>query len=421
MPSSGFKLTIRLRDEDPGNHDDRLGTVVVRENLVHETLFRDHQEYNVKKTRGSIRSYILTYIASAVSKHISIHARLYLSIKVIGRTINQADRRVCTVGPRKYRHPSHFRSSTHSAISRCTSVLRLDWWSVHYSPLIGRLTGTSGPGVPDNSDPSKIVTTFQANKLQLGGPVPAELRHHFVAYRPFIGSLFARKGVRGRIAHFGLRRQHSMIYYYSRTTEYGVIDNLDTGTGHVDQLNRVGQTSAREVKEESIQAQLARRFLDMTQWGEGGRLYTYVINLDGEWHFTESGPEFAIDMLSKHSMHSKVAPEVAFSGEFFVQRLSQDTTGTEFSHDITVKKEFKGDRDKPQEETSNNVEHARGMDANSSAKPLARAHRNRDNGPSAMGALCPSASSEVSEHISDDPKHYELVIDNNSGTCRPSR
>lgn len=101
LPRSGFKLTIRLRDEDPGDHDDRLGTVLVRENCLHENLFRDHQEYNVKKTRGSVRSYILTYVASAVSKHISVHARLYLSIKVIGKTLNQADRRVYTVGPRR--------------------------------------------------------------------------------------------------------------------------------------------------------------------------------------------------------------------------------------------------------------------------------------------------------------------------------
>lgn len=102
IPSSGFKLTIRLRDEDPGDHDDRLGTVTVREHSVGADLFRDHQEYNVMKRRGSIRAYVMTYLASAVVKNISIHARLYMSIKVIGKTPNQEDRRVYTVGPRTF-------------------------------------------------------------------------------------------------------------------------------------------------------------------------------------------------------------------------------------------------------------------------------------------------------------------------------
>lgn len=101
IPKSGFKLRIRLQDEDPGDHDDRLGSVTVREQNIVESLHRDHQEYNVMKRRGSVRAYVLTYLASAVSKNISIHARLYMSIKVLGKTPNQGDRRVYTVGPRK--------------------------------------------------------------------------------------------------------------------------------------------------------------------------------------------------------------------------------------------------------------------------------------------------------------------------------
>jgi len=58
----------------------------------------------------------------------------------------------------------------------------------------------------------------------------------------------------------------------------------------------------------------------MTWHGEGERIYTYVITLDGEWRFCETGEEFAIDLLSKHSMHADLAKEVAFSGEFFVRR-----------------------------------------------------------------------------------------------------
>ena len=52
----------------------------------------------------------------------------------------------------------------------------------------------------------------------------------------------------------------------------------------------------------------------------GGRVYTYIITLQGEWRFTETGSEFSIQFLSKHSMHSDFSQEVACAGEFFVRR-----------------------------------------------------------------------------------------------------
>lgn len=101
IPTSGFKLVIRLRDEDPGDHDDRLGSLTIRESEINESLERNEQEYEIKKSRGSIQAYVLTYIGSAVSKKITTHPRLIASIKVIGRTPDQKDRRVYTVGPRE--------------------------------------------------------------------------------------------------------------------------------------------------------------------------------------------------------------------------------------------------------------------------------------------------------------------------------
>ena len=47
-------------------------------------------------------------------------------------------------------------------------------------------------------------------------------------------------------------------------------------------------------------------FLKMTHFDQGGRLFTYVLSLDGLLRFTETGEEFGIDLLSKHSMHSDV-------------------------------------------------------------------------------------------------------------------
>lgn len=48
------------------------------------------------------------------------------------------------------------------------------------------------------------------------------------------------------------------------------------------------------------------QFLDMVHYDTGGRLFTYVITLDGMFRFTETGKEFGIDLLSKHTMHSDV-------------------------------------------------------------------------------------------------------------------
>ena len=59
----------------------------------------------------------------------------------------------------------------------------------------------------------------------------------------------------------------------------------------------------------------------MVHYDEGGRIFTYVLTLDGLLRFTETGKEFGIDLLSKHTMHSDVNIYIACSGEFFVRRL----------------------------------------------------------------------------------------------------
>ncbi|KAG8735034.1 hypothetical protein FRC10_011074 [Ceratobasidium sp. 414] len=62
---------------------------------------------------------------------------------------------------------------------------------------------------------------------------------------------------------------------------------------------------------------LAAQFLRMIQYDAGHRLFTYVITLDAQWRFAETGDEFAIEMLSKHSMHAEAALYIAYSGEMF--------------------------------------------------------------------------------------------------------
>jgi len=93
--------------------------------------------------------------------------------------------------------------------------------------------------------------------------------------------MFEATGLRGRILHQVLHKQHQRVYIYDKETDYG---NFNDGPGD----------------------EMTKRFLDMVHYDEGGRIFTYVITLDGMFRFTETGKEFGIDLLSKHTMHSDV-------------------------------------------------------------------------------------------------------------------
>jgi len=146
------------------------------------------------------------------------------------------------------------------------------------------------------------------------------------------------------------------VYSYDKHTEYGIVDSTN------ESIKDIPPTPV-------ISKDMASTFLDMTSYGEGERIFTYVITLDAEWRFCETGEEFTIDLLSKHSMHADVAKEVAFSGEFFVRKK---------------------------------VVHHHHPEA----------QQNGDAGPS-----------ELTEPNGPAPnsKDYELVIDNDSGTYRPKK
>lgn len=108
--------------------------------------------------------------------------------------------------------------------------------------------------------------------------------------------MFNGKSLRGRILNRALHHQHARIYNYDRSTVYGSFS--------------------------SPCAEMTAKFLDLVHWDRGGRIFTYVLTLDGQWRFTETGKEFGIDLLSKHTMHSDVSIYIAFSGEFFIRRLT---------------------------------------------------------------------------------------------------
>lgn len=254
----------------------------------------------------------------------------------------------------------------------------------HFSPLIGLLisgAAANKPSAKGKHNKPLGASTFIANRLQLIGPIPECLRHRYVGYAPLIKSLFKKSGIRGKVLNYALHRQFHTLYGYDKGTVYGIagLGEIDTddscrneiqGEEHVNRYAaNPGDHGTTEVNDlyrhhaewrlEAHTEALSREFLRMTSYGTAGRLFTYVITLDSEWRFTETGEEFSIDLLSKHSMHADVAKEIAFSGEFFVRNLSN-------------RKQAEGGEDQL-------------------------------------------------ESVSDEPMDYELVIDNDSGTYRPKK
>ncbi|KAJ5032481.1 uncharacterized protein L3040_009085 [Drepanopeziza brunnea f. sp. 'multigermtubi'] len=320
VPSSGFRLKCRLYDEDPSDHDDRLGNVTVHVDRVGPDWqgIKDERFY-IEKRMGSKRAYLLRGCAAMLS-NVHVSGNLWLSAELVGES-EKPHGRMYTVG--------------------------LTSWVKHYSPMIGRIAGTKAPGSSEGSQeggPKTEKYDFQANEFQLEGPVPADLYHRFVEFKPFVKGMFSKAGLRGRVLNRALRHQHASVYNFSSTTEYGTV----------------------EPKSEEA----ALQFLKMVHYDEGGRIFTYVLTLDGLLRFTETGKEFGIDLLSKHTMHSDVNTYIAYSGEFFVRRLKKPEISAEA----------------PDQET----------------------HPAHDlpGGP-------PDSPPPQS------PRNYELVIDNDSGTYRP--
>ncbi|CRK42949.1 hypothetical protein BN1708_008932 [Verticillium longisporum] len=332
VPAAGFTLKCRIYDEDYPDSDDRLGNVTIKVNHVSEDwagIPPPGREFKAKKRMGSKRAYFFKAITSRFDPHVDMTPSLWVSMQVIGRS-NPPHAQMYTIGPSIY-----FK---------------------HFSPTIGRLTGTKvnkdnqddlrQEHSEEEPDPKKMQKyDFQSNEMHLSGPVPSELYHRYVEFRPSIALMFAGKGLRGRILNKALHKQHRRVYNFSPTTEAGTF---------------------APCSEEASQ-----QFLRLAHFDEGGRIFTYVLTLDGMFRFTETGSEFSIDMLSKHTMHSDVATYIACSGEFFIRRL-----------------------DRPS--------------ASSDPEPAENTHPAKDipGGP-------------PTEPPPDDPAYYQLIIDNDSGTYRP--
>jgi hypothetical protein len=166
--------------------------------------------------------------------------------------------------------------------------------------------------------------------------------------------MFTSHSLRGRILNRALHHQHARIYNFDSSTMNGIFWEPCT--------------------------ELTELFLNFVDHGHGGRIFTYVLTLDGQLRFTETGKEFGIDMLSKHTMHSDVSIYIAFSGEFFVRPKKKHHRLRESITSI------------------------------SSSRPRS----------SASGMEPGADDADETGRDEDDCLAYELIIDNDSGTYRPN-
>lgn len=388
VPAEGARLKCRIYDEDTADSDDRLGNVTI---AIPQLRFVkdapggglpgfDHAVFEVKKRSGSWRAYALKAATSMCTGELTPH--LEVSIEILGESEEKG--RMYTLGP-----------ST---------------WTKHNSPMIGRLAGVRAPtstssqpgpqpSTPNGEKPRVERYDFQANQLQLCGPVPEKLYHRFVEFKPFVRGMFTASGLRGKILNKALHHQHTQIYSYSPSTRYG---SLDPET-------------------ESV----TRKFLELCHAEEegrelsdgrpgGGRLFTYVLTLDALLRFTETGKEFGVDLLSKHTMHSDVNVYVACSGEFFIRRIRPHW------RDKLPEATADGEGPAPSSPLLTPPPQHENEGRRHSLRPW---HRRKSSGHrSFLDVITRRKSHEQtsgSEDPGPDPGDFELVIDNDSGTYRP--
>lgn len=119
IPSSGLTLNTRLYDEDPGDHDDRLGKVEFSTGRIDEGFKGFSQkEFEVSKKGADVRAYALRWCTAMTHKDRHVHAKLVLSIELVGKTEEEVGK-AYTIN---------------------------NFYRIHYSPLIGRLAGTKASG-----------------------------------------------------------------------------------------------------------------------------------------------------------------------------------------------------------------------------------------------------------------------------------
>lgn len=128
--------------------------------------------------------------------------------------------------------------------------------------------------------------------------MPASLHHRYVGFAPFIKAMFKAKGIKGILLNRTLHKQHRTIYRWDANTIWGVIGEEDkiVPDGEGKEPSKEDKKEVASKEEGKPDEAVARKFLDMTSYGTEGRIFTYVILLDGEWRFTvRAFPRFLLD------------------------------------------------------------------------------------------------------------------------------
>lgn len=134
VPASGFELKCRLYDEDPADHDDRLGVATIEVNSMQpDWPGIKEQPFKVKKRKASKRVYFFREIAALTSPHRDREARVIVSVECLGQTQGDDGGHMYTVGP--------------------------NYWFRHFSPLIGIIAGTKDE--IHGEDDKKAVTHYK--------------------------------------------------------------------------------------------------------------------------------------------------------------------------------------------------------------------------------------------------------------------
>jgi hypothetical protein len=143
VPASGFFLKCRLYDEDPADHDDRLGNVHVPVDGISDSWPGiKEQTYEIKKRMGSKRAYLIRGCAAILSGNLKLSGEMTLSVENLGRTRDESGGKAYTVGP-------------------C-------YWSRHFSPLIGRLTGVKDTDDQTDQDGKKKTQKYKSVVFPMG-------------------------------------------------------------------------------------------------------------------------------------------------------------------------------------------------------------------------------------------------------------
>lgn len=131
MPRSGFKLKARIYDEDGADKDDRLGNAHLALSELNESSPGDSErEIRIRKRMGSKRAFLLTSCVELLSGRVHSRATLVIRVEVLGLTEGPGGK-VHTIGPQ--------------------------YWSKHFSPMIGRMIGTKVPGKQGKPERYKSV------------------------------------------------------------------------------------------------------------------------------------------------------------------------------------------------------------------------------------------------------------------------